>query len=55
MDMDDDGSGGYLLSVGRIPYNVIIAVVGLHNLIKDHIPVFHGLQNEGPLILNKTS
>jgi len=38
MDMDDDGSGGYSLSVGRIPYNVIISVVVVHNFIKDPIP-----------------
>lgn len=39
MDMDDDGSGGYSLSVGRILYHVIITVVVVHNLLKDPIPV----------------
>lgn len=34
MDMDDDGSGGYSLSLGRIPYHVIITVVVVHNLLR---------------------
>ncbi|MDI9614131.1 hypothetical protein [Methanothermobacter sp.] len=34
MDMDDDGSGEYSLSVGRILYHVIISEVVMHNLLR---------------------